>query len=54
MPPRNACHQGAKDAGKRQILPYSERMYWVFQGSGQKKQAGVVVLTSDKLNFKPK
>jgi exonuclease III len=40
--------------GKRQILPQSERLKKNFQANGLKKQVGVAILISNKIDFKPK
>ena len=37
-----------------QSLPQSERLEKIFQANGLKKQAGVAILISDKINFQPK
>jgi hypothetical protein len=38
----------------RQKLPQSKRLEEVFQANGPKKQAGVAILISDKIEFQPK
>jgi hypothetical protein len=40
--------------GKRQILPQSVRLKTNFQANGPKKQAGVAIQISNKINFQPK
>jgi hypothetical protein len=40
--------------GKRQILPQSERLKKKFQANDLKKQAGVAILISNKIDFQPK
>jgi hypothetical protein len=40
--------------GKRQTLPQSERLENNFEANGLKKQAGVAILISNKINFQPK
>ena len=40
--------------GKRQTLPQSESLETIFQENGPKKQAGVAILISNKIDFQPK
>jgi exonuclease III len=47
-------HTGNPPQGQRQILPQSKRGKTIFQANGPKKQAGVVILISNKINFQPK
>jgi hypothetical protein len=43
--------QNKKLQVKRQTLPQSERLETIFQANGLKKQAGVAILISDKIDF---
>ena len=45
---------GNPSQGKRQTLPQSERLEKIFQANGLKKQAGVAILISNKIDFQPK
>jgi exonuclease III len=45
---------GNPPQGKRQTLPQSERLENNFQVNGLKKQAGVAILISNKIDFQPK
>ena len=45
---------GNPSQGKRQTLPQNERLENNFPSSGPKKQAGVAILISNKINFQPK
>jgi hypothetical protein len=38
----------------REILPQSKRLEKIFQTNGPKKQAGVAILLSNKIDFQPK
>ena len=40
--------------GKRQTLPQSKRLKKNFQANGPKKQAGIAILISNKIDFQPK
>jgi exonuclease III len=45
---------GNSSQGKRQILPQSKRLEKIFQANDLKKQAGVAILISKKIDFQPK
>jgi hypothetical protein len=45
---------GNASQGKRQTIPQSKGWKTNFQAKGLKKQAGVVILLSNKINFQPK
>jgi hypothetical protein len=45
---------GNPSQGKRKTLSYNERWKTIFQANGLKKQAGVDILISNKINFQPK
>jgi hypothetical protein len=44
-------HAGNPPQGQRQILPQSKRLEKKFQANGPKKQAGVAILISNKIDF---
>ena len=45
---------GNPSQGKKQTLPQSERLETIFQANSLKKQAGVAILVSNKINFQLK
>ena len=45
---------GNPSQGKRQTLPQNERLEKISQANGLKKQAGVAIVISNKINFQPK
>jgi hypothetical protein len=45
---------GNPSQGKRQTLPQNERLETIFQANGLKKQAGVAILISIKIDFQTK
>jgi exonuclease III len=45
---------GKPPKGQRQTLPQSKRLESIFQGSDLKKQAGIAILISNKIDFQPK
>jgi hypothetical protein len=45
---------GNPPQGKGKTVPQSERLKTIFQANGTKKQAGVAILISNKIDFKPK
>jgi hypothetical protein len=47
-------HTGNPPRGKRQTLPQSKGWNTIFQANGAKKQAGVTILISNKIDFQPK
>jgi exonuclease III len=47
-------HTGNPPQGQRQTLPQSKRLDNIFQENGLKKQAGVTILISNKIDFQPK
>jgi hypothetical protein len=47
-------HTGNLSLGQRQTLPQSKRLENNFPSNGPKKQAGVAILISNKIDFLPK
>jgi hypothetical protein len=45
---------GISSQRKRKIIPQNERLENNFPTNGRKKQAGVAILISNKIDFKPK
>ena len=51
--PRILLHAGNTPQCQRQTVPTVKDWKTIFQASGPKKQAGVTILTSDKIEFQP-
>jgi hypothetical protein len=47
-------HTGNPPQGQRQTLPWSKRLEKIFQANSPKKQSGVAILISNKINFQAK